>query len=173
MRGLTLATCGTLPRDCTSFGVSVLSEPFPPFTPDGPFVTPPWMKTVVPRVLSSLLMYASAPCVSVSAAITAATPIKMPSAVKNERPRFAHNTSIAKSHSPPGILSEIRVMGHEHDSQSLLIQRLQDTHDLHTGVTIQVPRRLIRQQQRRPIDQRARNSHALLLTPREFSRLVV
>src|SRR2546423_1760302 len=64
-------------------------------------------------------------------------------------------------------------MGHEHDGQSLLIQRLQDTHDLHTGVTIQVPRRLIRQQQRRPIDQRARNSHALLLTPREFSRFMV
>src|SRR5579863_2939582 len=40
-------------------------------------------------------MYPSAPCVKVSAAMTEATPMKMPSIVKNERRRFDHSAPIA------------------------------------------------------------------------------
>src|SRR6266516_7989456 len=49
----------------------------------------------LPSCANWLVTYAFTPCVRTRAAITAATPIKMPSAVKNERVRFAHSASKA------------------------------------------------------------------------------
>src|SRR6266487_1032007 len=69
---------------------------------------PEEMIIALPSWASWLLTYALTPWVKVSAAITAATPIKIPSAVKNERPRFAHNASNALPRLAPNSLPLLR-----------------------------------------------------------------
>jgi hypothetical protein len=53
---------------------------------------------------------------------------------------------------------------HEDYRDALFIQPLEHPHDLERRVTIQVARRLLGQQQRRPVHQRSRDRYALLLS---------
>jgi hypothetical protein len=61
----------------------------------------------------------------------------------------------------------------EHNSNIACIELLQDSHNLYTGMAIQISRWLIGQDQRWPCNQRAGNSHALLLSAGEFCGPVI
>src|SRR2546429_365525 len=54
----------------------------------------------------------------------------------------------------------------------LLVQTLENFHDLHAGAAVQVPGRLVGEDNRGVVDQSARNGHALLLASRELRRMV-
>ena len=54
-----------------------------------------------------------------------------------------------------------------------LVQALKDAHHFDAGPRVEVPGRLVRQQNRRVVDQRARDRDALLLTAGELIRMMV
>ena len=62
----------------------------------------------------------------------------------------------------------------DHNDGVALVRKLRkQSHDFNPGFRIQVPSRLIRQEDRRFVDQCARNRHALALAARKLVRLVV
>src|SRR6202035_4958555 len=63
---------------------------------------------LLPRLEMRPLIAALAPCVNVSAATTAATPIKIPRAVSSERRRLAHRASTALPKFVPSILPRLK-----------------------------------------------------------------
>src|SRR5581483_11700247 len=92
--GLTAITCGRLAISSASFCVNVCAVP----APCAPLLLVEEGKTItvlVPSCPIRLSIYALTPCVNVRAAITAATPIKIPSIVRNERVRLLQSASNA------------------------------------------------------------------------------
>src|SRR6476619_6447880 len=59
------------------------------------------------------------------------------------------------------------------DSDAVLVELLEDRHDLDAGSAVEIAGRFICQQHLRIIDQRARNRDALLLTARKLTREMV
>ena len=81
--------------------------------------------------------------------------------------------AVAKLQSPFRVLRDVRLVRDQHDGQALLvIQCLQNVHDLDRCPAVQVPGRLIGQQDRRPVHQPARNGHALLLPAGKLRRMM-
>src|SRR5437868_13964000 len=64
-------------------------------------------------------------------------------------------------------------MGHLDDCGSLVVQLLEELHDLLALAGVQVPRRLIRQDQLRVSDDRAGYGHKLLLTSRKLTGIEI
>ncbi len=71
------------------------------------------------------------------------------------------------------VLGDIRLVRDQHNRVSLRVQLVKKTHDLYAGLGVKVACRLIRQNNRRAVDQRARNGDSLALTARELIGLVV
>ncbi len=65
---------------------------------------------------------------------------------------------------------QFQIVRHHHDSQSLFIQVRQQRRDLPGIFVIKIPRRLIRKNHLRPLDQRPCNRHALLLAAGQRTR---
>src|SRR5713101_3923965 len=73
-----------------------------------------------------------------------------------------------------GVLRDVVLMRHKHHRQPLLlVQPLQDVHDLYRRAAVEVPGRLIRQQDRRPVHQRPGDGHPLLLPAGELAGVVL
>ena len=68
----------------------------------------------------------------------------------------------------------IFIVGDEDDGDAFfLVQLLKNPQDILRRARIQIARRLIREQYRRPVDQRARNGHPLLLPARKLRGLMI
>src|SRR6266542_3563399 len=72
--------------------------------------------------------------------------------------------AIAEHDNAFGKLRDVGLVRYQHDGQPLLVEVLEDLHDLHRGAAVQVAGGFVRQQDRRPVDQSARNGDALLLS---------
>src|SRR5215471_15296242 len=79
------------------------------------------------------------------------------------------DTSVAELDNPIRILSDIGLVRHDNDRQiTLVVQPLEDFHHLDRRPRVERSRRLVRQDQRRIVDQRARKRDALLLSAGEL-----
>jgi hypothetical protein len=87
------------------------------------------------------------------------------SAKSNHRPanRVAEDLPMAQRDLPLGKASHLRIMRNHNDRMAVVVQVLQQLSDDRLIRRIQIARRLIRQQNRRVIDQRSRNADPLLL----------
>jgi hypothetical protein len=83
----------------------------------------------------------------------------------HHRPIFDDKAILEDNH-PFGIWNDVRLVCDQNDGNPLLrIQCLEDTHDLHAGLAVEVPHPFIRQDDRRLIDQGSGNGDTLLLAP--------
>ena len=125
----------------------------------------------------------------------------MPSTVRNERSLLARSdcerdpNGFAEEHAPPSGLSgllalvrldlavadvdravrvvgDVALVGDQDDGVALLVQPLEEAHDLVAGRGVEVAGRLVGQQDRGVHHQRARDRHALALAAGELVRLV-
>src|SRR5258705_3815658 len=81
----------------------------------------------------------------------------------------AHNVTVFERDNPLTILRDIGLMSHQDDADTLLmVQPLKDRHDLDAGTGIERPRRLVRKDYPRIVDQTAGNRNALLLSAGEL-----
>ncbi len=95
-RGATQRTPGTSARIAfRSSQVSVGSEPAPTLTPPAVFAPDDTISTLVPIAVNACSTRALAPSPIATIAITAATPMMMPSAVRNERSRLRRSARSA------------------------------------------------------------------------------
>src|ERR1700693_2643609 len=77
---------------------------------------------------------------------------------------FLHS-SVTKFERALGILRDVGFVGDDDHCQSLVgVELLENFHDLDAGSAVEIPGRLIRQQDRRMVHQRSRNRHSLLLS---------
>ena len=84
---------------------------------------------------------------------------------------IVRNAAVQKPHDARGIpVRQLRVV-RDHDDQPIARDLLQDLHDLHARFRIQRAGRLVRQQNLRIVDQRARDRHALHLAAGHLVRL--
>src|SRR5207302_8929596 len=67
-------------------------------------------------------------------------------------------------------LRDVALVGHHDNGQALVVQALKHFHDLDRSAAVQVARRLVGQQNRRPVHQRSRDRHTLLLSARHLRR---
>src|ERR1700688_1561447 len=73
------------------------------------------------------------------------------------------NFSVAKHQHALGVLGDVVLVGDQDDGQSFVVQVLENFHDFDGRAAVQISRRLVRQQDRRLVHQRAGNGYALLL----------
>src|SRR5678816_3211305 len=86
---------------------------------------------------------------------------------------IAPHHAIAERHHAGGIFGDIRLVRDEDDRDAALdVQPLEDVHHVNAGACIEVAGRLVGKQQRRLVDQRTCNRHALLLPARELIRMM-
>src|SRR5882762_8810312 len=90
----------------------------------------------------------------------------------HQRVVFA-NLSVAEYHHAFRKLCDVMLVRHHHDRQSLVVQILKNLHDLHRSPAVKIARRLIGQQNRRPVHQRARHRHTLLLPAGHLRRVML
>ena len=82
--------------------------------------------------------------------------------------------AVAELDDPRAVLGDVHFVRDQHDGDAALhVQLLEDVHDLDAGARVEVAGRLVRQQDRRLVDQRARDRDALLLAARQLVRVVV
>src|SRR4051794_10909062 len=86
---------------------------------------------------------------------------------------IAQNASITHFNDALCVLRHLRLVGDEHDGDSLIVQLLKERHYLNGHVTVEISGRLIGQQQPGLRHERTRDRDALLLTTRELARLVI
>jgi hypothetical protein len=72
-----------------------------------------------------------------------------------------------------GVLGDIGLVRDEDDGVAFGLQLIEQRHDLNTGFGVEISGGLVGQDDRRAVDQRARNGDALTLTAGELVRLVV
>ena len=91
------------------------------------------------------------------------------------KPPFVRDhSSVTQSNNPSRSTCERQIVRHENDGRSrLAIQCLEQLDDAHSCVTIEISRRLIREQNPRPVRECACDRDSLLLAARELSRKVV
>src|ERR1019366_6752968 len=152
-----------------------------------------------------------APCPTPNIAITAPTPMMMPSMVRIERillrPRariairmmasrsmarlilqlwqvlddlrcpgpiqdslIAADPTVTKLNAAFRELCDVRFVRHQHNGQAVIVQFLENVHDLDRGATVEITCGLVRQQDRRLVDQRTGDRHSLLLTTGQLRR---
>ena len=74
----------------------------------------------------------------------------------------------------PRVIGDLWFVRHEdHRQSALAVQALEDAHDLSAGARVESTRRLVRQNDRRLVDQGAGDRDTLLLSTGQFRRLVV
>ncbi len=78
-------------------------------------------------------------------------------------PLIADDLAVSKVDFARGKRGNIVLMRHQHDCHAAGVQFLQQRHDLNTGARVKRAGRLVGENQRGIVDQRARNRHALLL----------
>src|SRR6266581_4676441 len=76
--------------------------------------------------------------------------------------------AVSKLDHAPRKAGNIGFVRDQHDRQALLVQLLQDIDNLHGGTAVEIAGRLIGQQDRGPVYQRASNRDALLLSAGEL-----
>src|SRR5579864_8566956 len=74
--------------------------------------------------------------------------------------------AVAEDDHPPGELGDVELVGDEHDGQAAVVEVLEDLHDLDRGAAVEVPGRLVRQQDPGAVHQGAGDGDALLLADR-------
>ena len=92
--------------------------------------------------------------------------------------RFVTGTSrqdlpVAERDDAPGVLGDVRLVRDEDDRLPLVVQLLEDRHDLLGGLRVEVSRRLVGEEDRRIVHEAPRDRDALLLAARELRRRVV
>jgi hypothetical protein len=81
----------------------------------------------------------------------------------------AYHHPILRGDDPLGMGSDVDIVGHrDHRNSPLLVQPLENGHDLLAGFAVQVPGGLIREQQGRVFHQGPGNAHPLLLAAGEL-----
>ncbi len=81
--------------------------------------------------------------------------------------------AVAEHHRPLGVLRDVRFVGDQHDRLAVVVEPLEHRHDLLGGLRVEVPGRLVGQDQLGIVDERPRDRDALLLAARELARVVV
>ncbi len=81
--------------------------------------------------------------------------------------------AIANADDAVGVRRNVAFMRHQDDGVALGVKFVEKLHDVHAGLRVEVSGRLVRQDDRRGVDQGERNRHALPLTSGQFIRLVV
>src|SRR5438132_13562163 len=149
-----------------------------------------WIEELAPVPIATMTM-------------TAATPMIMPSAVSAVRIAFLRRAfkattsviqmdmmnlrdapvfdgavvqrdAVTERDDARAVLGDVGLVRHEHDRDAALhVEPLKDAHHLDAGLAIEVARRLVGEQQRRPIYERARNRDALLLAAGELIGMVI
>ena len=144
------------------------------------------------------LTFSVVPEPMVSMAMTAATPMTMPSSVRNERstlrriessdeadgfPDHARHlqlhgvggdVAVEEADGALGIGGDVGLVRDHGDGQAkLAVEPRQQLHDLVRAGGVEIAGRLVGDEQRRPGDDGARDRHALLLAAGEFGRRVV
>ena len=72
------------------------------------------------------------------------------------------------------VLGDVGLVRDQHDGQpALVVQPLEDPHHLDARARVEVAGRLVGEQQRRVVDQRAGDGDALLLAARQLVRMVI
>ena len=66
---------------------------------------------------------------------------------------IGYNLSIPKADSPSRIGGDVRLMGDQDNSNTLAVELLENSHDLQAGLSIQIARRLVSQDQSWVVDQ--------------------
>ncbi len=74
-------------------------------------------------------------------------------------------TAVSEAHDAVAVVRDVVLVGHEHYGLALAAQILQDRDDLLACACVQVPRRLVGENEGRIIDQSPRNRHSLLFAP--------
>src|SRR5690349_12314472 len=73
--------------------------------------------------------------------------------------------AVAEGHDPRPVLGDVDLVRDQHHrNPALAVQALEDPHDFDAGFGIEVPGWLVSEQDRRGVDQRARDCDALLLS---------
>ena len=85
----------------------------------------------------------------------------------------AHDAAVAHLDDALAVLRDVRLVRDQHDRDALIVQLLEERHDLDRHVAVEVSRRLVGEQQRRARHERARDRDALLLTARQLARMVI
>src|SRR5271157_5203400 len=86
---------------------------------------------------------------------------------------IAEYLSVSDKNDAVGILGDIMVVSDENDVVALLVESIEQRHDLDAGLRIEVAGGLVGENDRRTADERTSDSDTLALTAREFVRLVV
>jgi hypothetical protein len=71
------------------------------------------------------------------------------------------------------VPGDLVLVSHKNDGDPLVVEILEQTHDLRAGLSVESPGRLIRQDKNRIIHQGPRDSHPLLLPTGQLKGLVV
>lgn len=71
--------------------------------------------------------------------------------------------SVTKHKNAFGELGDVVFVRDENDGQPLIVEVLEDFHDFNGSAAIEIPGRLVREQDRRTVHESTRNGHALLL----------
>ncbi len=80
----------------------------------------------------------------------------------------ARDEAVAQHDHAPGVRRDVGLVGHHDDRLPLSRQLLEDFHDLLGRRRVEVARRLVGEENRRPVHQRAGDGDALALATREF-----
>ena len=88
------------------------------------------------------------------------------------------NKPVADMDDAPGVAGDLGLVRHQDDGDAFLaIELLEHQQDLIAGLRVEVPGRLVGEQERRVVDERPRDRHALLLAAhilyREAEGLIV
>src|SRR5687768_8917527 len=121
-------------------------------------------------------------------AMTEATPMTTPSMVKNVRPFAAasvcseylrsatalillrNDPSVLQAHGPLRVATDVLLVRDHHDGVPLFMHLADEGHDLVRRLRVEVPRRLVGQDERRPIDEGAGDRRPLLLAAGQLVR---
>src|SRR5579862_453884 len=76
-----------------------------------------------------------------------------------------HDQAVLQEDLALGLISDILLVSHNDEGVASLVDLFDQRHDFPGGVTVEGTRWLIGENHLRSTDQRARNGHALLLTP--------
>src|SRR3712207_1825474 len=72
-----------------------------------------------------------------------------------------------------GVLGDLGLVGDEHDGDPLVVELLEERHDLDGRPAVQIPGGLVGEEQGGRGDEGTRDGHSLLLSARELARLMV
>src|SRR5271165_1654964 len=93
--------------------------------------------------------------------------------LRSGRLLIAEDLPVADVDDAVGILGDVVFVSDEDDVVALLVESVEQRHDLYPGLRIEVAGGLVSENNRRTIDERARDGNTLALAARELVRLVV